>query len=196
MGRTDQVWTSDNTDAFDRIRIQEGFSLAYPARCMEAWVTHTHNHQTGRISPLSLRFDVAMRGTLGIGASLNELDDNELAEYASYIAFYKRIRHVIQGGDLYRLQRLEEFGASVIQYVLPDGREAVFSVAVREHQLGWFRPPAPLKGLNPTAVYTVLDRRGAEVQRASGYELMTLGLPGDAGGGVGYSRTLYVKQLD
>ncbi len=196
LGRTDQVWTSDNTDAFDRIRIQEGFSLAYPARCMEAWVTHTHNHQTGRISPLSLRFDVAMRGALGIGASLNELDDNELAEYAAYIAFYKRIRHVIQGGDLYRLQRLEEFGASVIQYVLPDGREAVFSVAVREHQLGWFRPPTPLKGLNPAATYAVLNRHEAEVQRASGYELMTQGLPGGAGGGVGYSRTLYVKQLD
>ena len=57
---------------------------------MEAWVTHAPNHQTGRISPLSLRFDVAMRGALGIGASLNELDETELAEYASYIAFFTR----------------------------------------------------------------------------------------------------------
>jgi alpha-galactosidase len=195
LGRTDQVWTSDNTDALDRIRIQEGFSLAYPARCMEAWVTHAHNHQTGRISPLSLRFDVAMRGALGIGASLNELDEAELAEYASYIAFYKRIRHVIQDGDLYRLQRLEEFGASVIQYVLPNGQEAVYSIAVREHQLGWFRPPTPLKGLDPAAAYVVLDRHEAEVHRASGYELMTQGIPGDTGQGVAYSRTLYVKQI-
>lgn len=195
LARTDQVWTSDNTDALDRIRIQEGYSLAYPARCMEAWVTHSHNHQTGRISPLSLRFDVAMRGVLGIGASLNELDEAELAEYAHYIAFYKRLRPIIQGGDLYRLQRLEEFGASVIQYVLPDGREAVYSVAVREHQLGWFRPPAPLKGLNPAAVYGVFDRHQVEVQRASGYELMTQGIRGDAGQGVGFSRTLHIKQL-
>ncbi len=195
LGRADQVWTSDNTDAFDRIRIQEGFSLAYPARCMEAWVTHARNHQTGRISPLSLRFDVAMRGALGIGANLNELDDEELAEYAAYIAFYKRIRHVIQEGDLYRLQRLEEFGASVIEYVLPDGRAAVFSMAVNEHQLGWFRPPTPLKGLNPAATYVVLDRHEAEVQRASGYELMTVGFPGDAGRGVAFSRTLYIKQV-
>jgi alpha-galactosidase len=195
LGRTDQVWTSDNTDALDRIRIQEGYSLAYPARCMEAWVTHAHNHQTGRISPLSLRFDVAMRGTLGIGASLNELDETELAEYAGYIAFYKQIRHIIQDGDLYRLQRLEEYGASVIQYVLPGGREAVYSVAVREHQLGWFRPPVPLKGLNPAAAYVVLDRHGAEVHRASGYELLTQGIPGDAGQGVAYSRTLFVKQI-
>ncbi|MBI5565501.1 MAG: alpha-galactosidase, partial [Chloroflexi bacterium] len=60
LARTDQVWVSDNTDAFDRIRIQEGFSLAYPARCMEAWVTHEHSHITQRVTPLSLRFDVAL----------------------------------------------------------------------------------------------------------------------------------------
>jgi alpha-galactosidase len=136
-----------------------------------------------------------MRGALGIGASLNELDEVELAEYTHYIAFYKRIRHIIQEGDLYRLQRLEEYGASVIQYVLPTGREAVYSVAVREHPLGWFRPPTPLRGLNPAAVYVVLDRHEVEVHRASGYELMTQGIPGAAGQGVGYSRTLYVKQI-
>jgi alpha-galactosidase len=96
LARTDQVWVSDNTDALDRIRIQEGFSLAYPARCMEAWVTHEHSLITQRTTSLALRFDVAMRGALGIGSSLNELNQTELAEYASYIAFYKRIRHVIQ----------------------------------------------------------------------------------------------------
>ena len=195
LGRTDQVWTSDNTDALDRIRIQEGYSLAYPARCMEAWVTHARNHQTGRISPLSLRFDVAMRGALGIGASLNELDETELTEYASYIAFYKRIRHIIQEGDLYRLQRLEEYGTSIIQYILPNGQEAAYSIAVQEHQLGWFRPPAPLKGLDPATAYVVLDRHDAEIHRASGYELMAQGIPGETGQGVGYSRTLYVKQI-
>ncbi|MCB0195807.1 MAG: alpha-galactosidase [Anaerolineae bacterium] len=195
LGRTDQVWTSDNTDAFDRIRIQEGFSLAYPARAMEAWVTHALNHQTGRISPLSLRFDVAMRGALGIGSSLNELDEAELAEYASYIAFYKRIRHIIQNGDLYRLQRLEEFGASIIQYVLPGGHETVYSVTVHDHQLGWLRPTPPLQGLNPSATYRAVDRHDREVYRASGYELMTLGIPGEAGQLVGYSRTLYLRQI-
>ncbi|MFZ1400898.1 MAG: alpha-galactosidase, partial [Candidatus Promineifilaceae bacterium] len=143
LGRTDQVWTSDNTDALDRVRIQEGFSLAYPARVMEAWVTHEKNHQTGRFHELSTRFDVAMRGALGIGASLNGLDEAELKEYASYIAFYKRIRHIVQGGNLYRLERLEEVGASTILYVLPDGSEAVYSVVVHSHKLGQFRRMVP-----------------------------------------------------
>jgi alpha-galactosidase len=195
LGRADQVWVSDNTDAFDRIRIQEGFSLAYPARCMEAWVTHTRNDITKRVAPLSLRFDVAMRGALGIGSSLNELSDDELSEYARYIAFYKRIRHVIQEGRLYRLERLEEFGASVIEYVLPDGREAVCSLAIREHHVGSFRPAAPLKGLNSSKTYTVVDWQDTEILRTTGYELMTLGIPREAHEHVGYSRTLYLRQL-
>ena len=190
--RTDQVWVSDNTDAFDRIRIQEGFSLIYPARCMESWVTHEHSHITGRTVSLGLRFDVAMRGALGIGSSLNELDEEELAEYASYIDFYKRIRHVVQDGLLYRLERLEEFQASVIEYVLPDGSEAVYSEVVRDYPIGSFRPAALLKNLIPNRDYTVTDRQNHEIHHASGYELMTLGLPVEIRQHVGYSRTLYL----
>ncbi len=195
LARTDQFWTSDNTDAFDRIRIQEGCSLVYPAMAMEAWVTDVPNLQTGRISPLSLRFDVAMRGALGIGANLNHLSQAELDECARFIAFYKRIRRVVQQGDLYRLQRLEECGASVVQYALPDRREAVYSVAVCDHQVDQFRPPAPLKGLNPSATYIALDRHGQEAYRASGFELMTQGILGESGKGVGYSRTLHLTQV-
>lgn len=195
LGRVDQVWTSDNTDAFDRVRIQEGYSLAYPARCMEAWVTHERSHITQRITSLGLRFDVAMRGALGIGSSLNELSEAELAEYASYIAFYKRIRPVIQHGTLYRLERLEEFQASVVEYVQSDGRAAVYSEVIRDHQIGSFRPSALLQGLIPNVIYIVTDRRGVEVQRASGYELMTLGLPRDLTAQVGYSRTLLLTAV-
>jgi alpha-galactosidase len=192
LARVDQVWTSDNTDALDRLRIQEGYSLAYPARAMEAWVTHEKNHQTGRVLPLSTRFDVAMRGVLGIGSNLNDLSDAELKEYATYIAFYKRIRHVVQGGDLYRLERLEERGASVILYVLGNGREAVYSVAVQNHLLGQRRPSAPLRGLDPAATYTIADYRQREIARLTGYHLMTQGLSGEAHTPAGYSNTLYL----
>ncbi len=196
LARTDQVWTSDNTDALDRIRIQEGFSLAYPARVMEAWVTHEKNHQTDRFHELSTRFDVAMRGALGIGASLNALSDDELKEYASYIAFYKRIRHIVQGGDLYRLERLEEADASTILYVLPDGSEAVYSVVVHSHKLGQFRRMVPLRGLIPSATYKVLDRFEKVRLTATGYELMVQGIPGDEDGRSGHSRTLHIKRLE
>ncbi len=195
LGRTDQVWTSDNTDALDRLHIQEGFSLAYPARVMEAWVTHEKNHQTGRSHELSTRFNVAMRGALGIGASLNGLSESELKEYASYIAFYKRIRHIVQGGDLYRLERLEEAGASTILYVLPDGSEAVYSVVVHSHKPGQFRRMVPLQGLISSARYEVLDRFEKVRLTATGYELMVQGIPGDQDGRSGYGRTLHIKRV-
>lgn len=193
LGRADQVWVSDNTDAFDRLHIQEGFSLAYPARCMEAWVTHAHNHITRRAIPLSTRFAVAMRGALGIGSSLHELAEAELAEYATYIRFYKQIRPIIQAGDLYRLQRLEEFGSSAIEYVLPDGREAVYSLVVAKYQVDSFHPVIPLKGLIPAAMYTVSDHHGLELYRLSGYELMTLGIPKETQWYPGFCQTLHIK---
>jgi len=195
LARTDQVWTSDNTDALDRIRIQEGFSLAYPARVMAAWVTHEKNHQTGRTLELNTRFDVAMRGALGIGADLNALDDAELNRYRKYIAFYKQFRHVVQHGDLHRLMRLAEHDASIVLYTLPDGSAGVYSAVVRDHRLGTVRPTPPLRGLISAATYTATDVEGAEVLRATGYELMTLGIPGDAGWGTGYSRTLYLQKV-
>lgn len=193
LGRVDQVWTSDNTDPYDRLLIQEGYSLAYPARCMESWVTHAHNGFTGRTTPLSLRFDVAMRGALGIGTALNELDEAELADYAIYIAFYKRMRPIIQTGALYRLERLAEYQASVIEYVLPNGQEAVYSEAVRDKRSGHVRPPASLKGLISGAQYVALDRHQHVVHRATGYELMTLGLPRDTLEHTGSSLTLHLK---
>src|SRR5262249_35061650 len=61
LKRVDQVWTSDNTEAFDRLRIQEGFSYAYAPKVMMAWVTDVPN-LNGRSTPLEYRFLVAMQG--------------------------------------------------------------------------------------------------------------------------------------
>jgi alpha-galactosidase len=180
LGRTDQVWTSDNTDPVDRVFIEDGFSLAYPARAMESWVTHEVNHQTGRRTSLDLRFDVAMRGALGIGTPLDKLSDDELDAYKRKIAFYKLIRPIVQGGDLYRL-RIEP-GVSIWQTVLADGSRAVLSTVIVEGQrLGQFSSPTRLKGLTPEATYIISDESGAERDRYTGYQLATLGLPDGRG---------------
>jgi hypothetical protein len=64
------------------------------------------------------------------------------------------------------------------------------------YQQGWARLPAPLRGLDPAAIYSVTDRQGREVHRASGLELMTTGIPRDATGGCADSRTLHLKMVD
>ena len=88
LERVDQVWTSDNTDAWDRVLIQEGFSQVYPAQAMMAWVTDSPNFLTGRQLPLSFRFHVAMAGALGIGGDLLKWSEPELAEAADLVAAY------------------------------------------------------------------------------------------------------------
>lgn len=195
LARTEQVWTSDNTDALTRVAIQEGYSLGFPALAMGCWVTHERNHQTQRRHSLPLRFHVAMRGALGIGSDLSELDDAELAEYGRWIAFYKKIRPVVQLGDCHRLQRLEEHGTSIVEYVLADGSQAVVSTVAVERRVAQVVPPARLRGLRPDATYVARDRDGTEYARARGVELMSLGFEANLGlgwYGPGYAATLHL----
>src|SRR6185437_15478618 len=102
MRYVDEFWTSDNTEAFDRLRIQEGFTQAYAPKLMSAWVTDVPN-MNGRSTPLQFRFLVAMQGALGIGANLNKWtnQDNQIA--TRMIALDKRIRSTVQYGNLYRI---------------------------------------------------------------------------------------------
>lgn len=177
LGRCDQAWASDNTDALTRTRIQDGFSLAYPLRAMECWVTDETNYLTKRTTTLDLRFDVAMRGVLGIGTPLTELDAAELDRYRNYITFYKKIRSTVQNGDLYRLERAAESGISVWLVVSTDRRQAVFSSVTVDNPAGRIRGPFVLRGLDPAARYTLTDHHGTETGRYSGAQLLTLGLP-------------------
>lgn len=196
LGRVDQVWTSDNTDAYDRIGIQEGYLLAYPARAMECWVTHSPNPMIHRLSPLSLRFDIAMRGVLGLGDKLDQLPEEELAEYRRYVAFYKKIRHIVQDGVCYCIERPGEYGASILQYLTPDASESVYSMAVERHEFLAYRPRPRLRGLDPAARYTVSDYLDQTVGEYSGFDLMTMGLPGDTDYLAGQSRTLYLRRVE
>lgn len=200
LQRTDQAWTSDNTDAWDRTRIQDGYSLIYPARTMEAWVTHERNHTTGRPTSLDLRFDVAMRGALGIGTSLDQMTPPELDACKRKIAFYKRIRPIVQEGDLYRLSTAGEGGVSAWQFVSPDGNRSAYSIVVLGQLLGLHLAPPRLRGLNTQAIYAVTGDSGAELGRFPGAQLMTLGLPRDSAAGgwhqVVRSRTVLIERAN
>jgi alpha-galactosidase len=179
LGRCVQAWTSDNTDAMDRVYIQDGFSLFYPPAVMESWVTHERNHQTGRIIPLDVRFDVAMRGVLGIGTNIDALPREELEAYGRKIAFYKKIRHIVQHGELHHLADGQCGGASVWQSVSEDGRQSVYSIAVVQALQGHHLPNYRLRRLIPEATYCMTDEWNQELGRLSGAQLMTLGMPGD-----------------
>ena len=163
LSRTDQVWTSDNTDPLDRLAIQHGFSQIHPARVMAAWVTDSPNTQlNGRVSTLRFRFVSAMAGVLGVGGDLTEWTDEELAEARTWVALYKEIRPVVQRGELYRL-RAPEGGLSAVQYTYGD--ETVVLAWLQAQRFGEPVAPLRLRGLDPTAAYE--NRETGEVHRGA-----------------------------
>ncbi|MFF3333097.1 alpha-galactosidase [Streptomyces sp. NPDC002888] len=155
LSRTDQVWTSDNTDPLDRLAIQHGFSQIHPARVMAAWVTDSPNTQlNGRVSSLRFRFVSAMAGVLGVGGDLAQWTEDELAEAREWVELYKKIRPLVQHGDLYRL-RPPRGGLSAVQYVRGD--ESVVLAWLQAQHHGEPVPALRLRGLDPTASYECLE---------------------------------------
>lgn len=153
LSRVDQVWTSDNTDAFDRLRIQEGFSFAYTPRVMMCWVTDCPNMLTKRTVPLRYRFHSAMAGSLGIGGDLSEWSDEELAEARDLVKTYKGIRSVIQNGLVYRLQSPRKGSVTATQYVARNHGEVVVLVWGHSQQFGESKILLRLRGLEEDAQY-------------------------------------------
>jgi alpha-galactosidase len=178
LKRVEEVWTSDNTEAFDRLRIQEGFSEAYAAKFMSAWVTDVPN-MNGRSTPLKYRFLVAMQGALGIGANLNKWTSEDTKLATEMVALDKRIRDTVQNGNLYRLISPRSGDMTANQYVSADGRESVL-FAFRHSQQ--YRTAAPLvypTALDPKATYRLESPDGklaAEASESSGAFLMGHGV--------------------
>lgn len=190
LARVEQVWTSDNTDAWDRLFIQDGFTLAYAPKTMMGWVTHSPNWATARTSSRRFRFLCAMCGGLGIGEALDQLTPQELAECADWIAIYKSLRATIQDGDLYRIRPPGLAGPCVVGYVSPDRSEAVVFVFWPMRRWSDAAVDVPVPGLDPARRYvcTQLDRPGAVLDsvnhgcRRSGKAWRNLGLRVDLRG--------------
>ncbi|MGW4234872.1 alpha-galactosidase [Streptomyces sp. NPDC004980] len=180
LARTDQVWTSDNTDAMDRISIQHGFGQIYPARTMGAWVTDVPNQLTHRQVPLHFRFHVAMAGLLAVGGDLHSWSEEEMTEAAALVAEYKAVRHLVQHGALHRLSGPEGEETTVVQYAADDGGETLLLVWRRTHRHGAPVRPVRLRGLDPEARYR--DARTGAVHHGAVLEDYGLALdlpPGD-----------------
>ncbi len=171
LRRVEQVWPSDNTDGWDRVKIQEGFTQAYPPQAMMAWVTDSPNFLTKRQLPLSFRFHVAMAGALGVGGDLHHWTDAELTEAAELIATYKEIRPVVQRGRLYRLASVLRGPFAASQYVA--GHDVVVFAWWGPQPSGARPPRVRLAGLDPAARY----RETGSGQEHWGAALLADGLP-------------------
>lgn len=95
LARTHRVWTSDCTDALERLEIQRGASLFVPPEILGSHISASPNHQTGRRHSLSFRALVAMAYHMGVELNPLELDEDERRELKIYIDAYKRFRDLL-----------------------------------------------------------------------------------------------------
>ena len=165
-----QCWTSDNTDAVERLRIQYGTSFVYPLSSMGCHVSEAPNQQTFRNTPLSTRAETAYFGCFGYEMDLDTLTEEEKEEVKEQIQYYKRIRKLVMDGTFYRLISPFEGDEAAWMVVSEDKRHAL---------AGYYRMRQPanaplkrltLKGLDPDVRYQIretgLEAYGDELMRA------------------------------
>lgn len=154
----DEFWTSDNTDAYQRLFIQWSDSHFYPAIAMASHVSASPNHQTGREVPIKFRFDVAMSGRLGMEIQPKNMSDREKEFSKRAIEAYKSVRPVIQLGDQYRLISPYDKGAmAALMYADETKDHAVLFVYRTDYLNGQAMPKVRLDGVDENKNYRIKD---------------------------------------
>lgn len=166
LGLFDDFWTSDNTDAYDRLTIQESYSYLYPIKAMRAWVTDCPNFLSNRVIPMKFRFHCAMMGTLGVGCNLLKFSAEELQFSGEMIALYKEIRHIVQEGDFFRLECTSNNDYHMYEYLQDE--EGLIFVFLPQSKIGHCRANIRLRGLCPDATYRVVPEAG-EMTKSGSY---------------------------
>ena len=205
LALTDEVWTSDNTDPFDRLAIQDGFTHAYTPGTMMAWVTDSPNWVNARSTSLTYRMLSSMQGSLGIGANLTRWTDEDFKTATQLITAYKTIRETVQHGSLYRLispESVADRESSVrfdpahsdpehaaTEYVAANREDAVVFAMLHSGQMAYPFPRLYLRGLDPERHYALTSIVGKSAAgtptAASGSWWMNHGLDIDLRGDFG-----------
>lgn len=167
-----QIWTSDNTDAMDRITIQFGTSLVYPPSAMAAHISHVPNGQTQRTTPIMFRAHVAMMGgSFGFELNPDDMKEDDRKMVPTILALAEKVNPIVIKGDMYRLNLPEDSNWPAALFVSENGKEAAlffFQLLANNNNLF---PPVRLQGLDAKANYKVDGN-----QTLSGATLMNFGL--------------------
>lgn len=168
-----QTWTSDDTDAVERLFIQYGTSLCYPYSSMGCHVSAVPNHQVHRVTPISMRGDVATPGQLGYELDLNKLSEEDMDEVKAQVKRYRALGEIFHKGDLYRLVNPGEADHVALEFISEDKSKVAVCLYVTKAIANaphlWVR----LEALDRAASYK--DTATGEVY--SGSVLMGMGLP-------------------
>ncbi|MCM3443644.1 alpha-galactosidase [Metabacillus halosaccharovorans] len=165
-----QTWTSDNTDAMERVKIQYGTSLVYPLVTMGAHVSASPNHQTERRTNLQTRGEVAFFGNFGYELDLMELSIEEKKQIQKQIEFYKKHRAIFQKGRFLRLLSPFSGNNACWQVISTDENEVIVGYYRYRKEVNQLPQRIKLKGLSAGEVYQCEDKL------YTGDQLMEIGL--------------------
>lgn len=168
-----QIWTSDDSDAIERLRIQYATSLVYPPATMVGHVSAVPNHQTGRITPFKTRADVAQMCNFGYELDVNKLSKEEIEQIPKQVEEHRGLEPLIASGDYYRL--INPFtGKQCAWELVSDDKEKAYvmfaAASITASDKSYVVKP---KGLNPEYTYSVSDTDII----ADGATIMNVGIP-------------------
>lgn len=167
-----QIWCSDDTDAYERTKIQYGTSLFYPISAVGSHVSAVPNHQTGRVTPLASRAIVAMAGSFGYELDLNTLTGEEKQSVAEQIKRFKKYRALIHDGTYYRLSDPLLDNYAVWEFVSEDKSEVLVHGMIFQTEPNALQYVVRLRGLLPESRYRLEESGGVY----SGSALMNGGI--------------------
>lgn len=169
-----QIWCSDDTDAIERLAIQEGTALIYPLSTMGAHVSDCPNHTVGRVTPFETRGHVALAGTFGYELDVTKIPQTDRDQIPTQVAMYHKYNDLVREGDYYRLASYQQnHGYDCWQVVSKDGRAALVTFVQVLNRPNYHSRRVKLQGLDPDGRYRL---EGSE-QCYDGDALMECGLP-------------------
>lgn len=151
-----QIWCSDDTDAIERLSIQEGTSLIYPLSTMGAHVSDCPNHTVGRVTPFATRGDVALAGTFGYELDITKIPEEDRAQIPEQIARYHKYNALVRGGDYYRIASYRENHMyDCYEIVAKDKSEALITFVQVLNRPNYHSRRIRVYGLDPATQYRI-----------------------------------------
>lgn len=153
-----QIWCSDDTDAIERLAIQEGTALIYPLSAMGAHVSDCPNHAVGRVTPFETRGHVALAGTFGYELDITKIAEEERQQISGQVELYHKYNDLIREGDYYRIASYSENGTHDCYMVVSKDKSEALLTYVQVRGI----PNSPsrklkLQGLDAESVYYLED---------------------------------------
>jgi alpha-galactosidase len=154
-----QGWTSDDTDSFERLKIQWGTSMVYPPIVMGSHVSEVPNHQVRRCTPLHTRGNVAMAGNLGYELDVTKMSEEEKQEVLRQVQTYKSIRKTVQFGDFHRLKSPYRNDSTSWMFISRDSLQVVVFYYRHLAVPNYIEPKLKLLHMEEEAIYRLEDGR-------------------------------------